>query len=75
MFNVEADHQHAGYTALYFLLQTLIIVWIISITQHAGRFLFFLLIFDDMDATESYHATEKSGILLRMNFILIDNTE
>ena len=37
MFNIETNHQHAGKAALYFLLQTLVIVRIIAVAQRFLR--------------------------------------
>lgn len=65
MLNVETNHQHTGKATLYFLLQALIIVWIVAVAQHAGHFQLFRLILDDIDSTESYHAAEKSCMILR----------
>ena len=75
MLNVEKNHQHTGKTTLNLLLQALVVVWIVAVAKHTDCFQLFLFILNDMDSAESYHAAKESGILLRLNIILLDNTE
>ena len=75
VLDVEANHQHTGETALQLLLQALIIVRMVAVAKHTGSFQLLLFILDDVDSAEGYHATEESGILLRLYIILLDNTE
>ena len=34
-----------------------------------------MLVLDDLDSAESNYATEEGGVLLRLNIILLDDTE
>ena len=75
MFDVETNHQHPRQAILYFLLQTRIIIRIVSVAEHTSHFQLFRFILDDVDSAESYHATKESSVLLRLYIILFDDTE
>ena len=62
MLDVKAYHQHTGEATLYFLLQTLIVVWVVTVSKHTGCFQLLLFILDDMDSAECYHAAEECTI-------------
>ena len=59
MLNVKAYHQHTRETTLQFLLQTLIVIWIVSVAKHTGCFQLLLLTLNDMDSAKGYHAAEE----------------
>ena len=75
MFDVETDHQHPRQAILYFLLQRFVIIRIVTVAEHSCHFQFLLLILNDVDSAESYHATKESSVLLRLYIILFDDTE
>ena len=75
MFDVETNHQHTGKALLQFLLQRFVIIRIVTVAEHSCHFQFRLLILDDVDSAESYHATKESSVLLRLYIILFDDTE
>ena len=62
MLDVKTNHQHTGEATLYFLLQTLIVIWIVAVTKYTGCFQLLLFVLNDMDSAECYHATKESSI-------------
>ena len=62
MLYVKAYHQHTGDATLYFLLQTLIVIWIVAVTKHTGCFQLLMFVLNDMDSAECYHAAEEGTI-------------
>ena len=75
MLDVETNHQHTGKALLQFLLQRFVIIRIVAVAEHSCHFQFRLLILDDVDSAENYHATKESSVLLRLYIILFDDTE
>ena len=88
MLDVKADGQHTRQTAFNFFLQGFVLIRIVAVAEHSGHFQLLMvpsrdiinivgpsLILDDVDSAESNHATEEGGVLLRLNIILLDDTE
>ena len=75
MLYVETNHQHTGKALFQFLLQRFVIIRIVTVAEHSCHFQFLLLILNDVDSAESYHATKESSVLLRLYIILFDDTE
>ena len=75
MLDVKADGQHTRQTAFNLFLQGFILIRIVAVAEHSGCFQLFVFVLDDVDSTESNHATEEGGLLLRLNIILLDDTE
>ena len=75
MLDVKTDGQHTRQAALYLFLQGFVLVRIVTVAKHSGHFQLLMLIFNDVDSAESYHTTEEGGVLLRLNIILLDDTE
>ena len=75
VLDVETNHQHTGEATLNLLLQALIVVRVVAVAKHTGSFHFLLIILDDVDSAECYHATKECSVLLRLHIILLDNTE
>ena len=86
MLDVKADGQHARKPIFNLFLQGFIMIRIVAVAEHSGHFQLLMvpshdiinivgpsLILDDVDSAESNHATEESGILLRLNIILLND--
>ena len=88
MLDVKADGQHARKPIFNLFLQGFIMIRIVAVAKHSGHFQLLMvpsldiinivgpsLILDDVDSAESNHATEESCVLLRLNIILLNDTE
>ena len=75
MLNVKAEGQHTRQPVFNLLLQSLFLIRIITIAQHSGHSELLMLVLNDAHSTESNYATEESGLLLRLNNILLDDAE
>ena len=75
MLDVKADGQHARKPIFNLFLQGFIMIRIVAVAKHSGHFQLLMLVLDDVDSAESNHATEESCVLLRLNIILLDDTE
>ncbi len=75
VLDVKADGQHTRQSAFNLFLQGFLLIRIVTVAKHTCHFQLLLLILDDVDSAESNHATKESGILLRLNIILLDDTE
>ena len=64
-------YRRANFILYYCIILTSpVFILIVPITKQTGSFLFFLLIFDDMDSAESNHAAEEGCVFLRLNINL-----
>jgi len=75
MLDVKADGQHTRQAAFNLFLQGIVLIRIVTVAEHSGCFQLLVFVLDDVDSTESNHATEEGGVLLRLNIILLDDTE
>ena len=75
MLDVKADGQHTRQTAFNLFLQSFVLIRIVAVAEHSGHFQLLVLVLDNADSAESNHATEEGGVLLRLNIILLDDTE
>ena len=63
MLDIEADGQHTRQPAFNLFLQGFVLIWIVTVAKHSGCFQLLILVLDDVDSTESNHATEEGGDL------------